>query len=153
VVLVPPEKWMLEEGNTLDLIKKVQMVCGILAFLGLPWFLFYRDKLTAPVFAAVVVFCMLMSISYIITAPWPRRAAWCGFLLGAILNQTAVWANGGMMPVKTGTYSHGIWRPMVETDRLKFLCDVCWGSTSVGDWITLGSIVLMILFGVLWPER
>ena len=136
----------------MGIINNIKIALSLVVFAGIPFFLWYREKLTALVFTAIVAVVMLIQILYIISTPWPKKLFWFGLLFGAILNQIAVWSNGGMMPVKGGTYTHGLWRPMVESDKVKFLCDIYCNSCSIGDLIVFGSIILLWIFALAAKE-
>lgn len=66
---------------------------------------------------------------------------------GAALNMVAVIANDGYMPVAARFVEPGDVMPpshvvMLSSHKLKYLCDVLWGATSIGDWLMLGGIVV-----------
>lgn len=68
-------------------------------------------------------------------------------LLGALLNMTAVLANGGRMPVAGRDVTARWWEPLTESSRLQFLCDIYF-KCSIGDFILLFSLLVWIASGV-----
>jgi hypothetical protein len=145
VVLVSPEKRVLEESNTVALIDEIKAVLTVVVLLGLFPYLWYRDRIGAWVSLIGFVVIMGIWIICIIESPWPKKIAYGVLAIGASCNQLAIWANHGKMPVKNVFEPHGLWRPMVDSDKLKFLCDIYWGSTSIGDLIAVGGFILIMI--------
>ena len=129
-------------------INNIKMVLSAIMFLGLFPYLYYRDRMSA--YVSLIGFIVILGLwaIYIIQNPWPRKIGWIILAIGATCNQIAIWSNGGKMPVADNFVPHGLWRPMVETDHVKFLCDIYWHSTSIGDLIALGGFMLLMFFAL-----
>lgn len=149
MVLVSPEtrhleRRLLEEGNTVGLIREIRLIFAGILFLGIWPYLWYRDDVKAWVAFIGYVVCCVLWATYIVERPFPQNLGWIIISVGATCNQVAIWANRGMMPVKAVFEPHGLWRPMVESDRLKFLCDI-YGGASIGDIIALSGLALCMI--------
>lgn len=126
-------------------INLFRFAMALCLLLGAPFFLKYRETLTGPKILAFSLFFGFYLILGIVVDPLLIKVSYAFMLIGAILNQVVIFCNGWCMPVAhMNTLPHGIWRQMLPTDHLKYLCDVLPGQSSVGDWI-LG---FSMLFGL-----
>jgi hypothetical protein len=129
----------------MELVKDIRAIFCFIMLLGLIPYLWFRDSLTYKIAFTGFLLISVIWVCSIIIFPFPVKAGWIILLVGASCNQAAMLANGFRMPVDNTFTPHGVWRPMVETDKLKFLCDIYWGSASIGDLIALAGVILLFV--------
>lgn len=108
--------------------------------------------------------CLLFWVIALADEPirWPeihgrRRLLYGLALLGSAGNALATVANGGFMPVAGKTDFTSVWAPLTDAARLRWLCDIYWGS-SLGDMFILAGMLgllanwLLEKTGAICPE-
>ena len=136
-------------------LENIHSIIGTLMLLGLVTVLLFRNRLPGWFFLIVMLAVMLFKAIDMIKNNPLRMVADTVCITGILCNFTAILFNGLKMPVLVPAPApafglQGIWRPMVESDHAKFLCDrfmmidYCF---SIGDVLVLFGTMLLIFSG------
>ena len=128
------------------MVNTIRGVYTLLMLFAMPFFLAYREGMKAGWLLAAICFWLPIPVLSFFVEQGIRRLAFVLMGLGTISNVTALAVNHWQMPVAHMTAApHGVWRPLLATDRLQLLCDVLPGQMSIGDVLTFSGCLLAVL--------